>query len=187
MLPHLADKDEPDLRTMREVVKMTSSIHPMIQLTGDCPSLNNDKRMPLLNTKIQKLGWRRECKIFINLHPLQQTSSPAKVTSVKGTVHQMYECVSDILLHLDRMLGVVIIDPAAHLKGQVAHLKGQAALLKGTGGTSQRNPVHFVRTHFCVFWPNLTSLNHENDTQHPIYVGVTRYLKHIHTFDGRSL
>ena len=55
MLPHLVEEDlevEPDLRTMREVVRMASSIHPMIQLTGDCPSKNNDGRMPLLNTKV---------------------------------------------------------------------------------------------------------------------------------------
>ena len=26
--------------------------------------------------------------------------------SIKGTVHQMYECISDVLLHLDRMLGI---------------------------------------------------------------------------------
>ena len=43
---------EPDLRTMREVVRMASSIHPMIQLTGDCPSKNSDGKMPLLNTKV---------------------------------------------------------------------------------------------------------------------------------------
>ena len=55
MLPHLVEDDmevEPDLRTMREVVKMASSINEMIQMTGDCPSLNNDGRMPLLNTKV---------------------------------------------------------------------------------------------------------------------------------------
>ena len=55
MLPHLVEEDmevEPDLRTMREVVRMASSIHPMIQLTGDCPSKSNDGRMPLLNTKV---------------------------------------------------------------------------------------------------------------------------------------
>ena len=28
---------------------------------------------------------------------------------LKGTVHQMYECVSDVLLHLDRMLGIVFM------------------------------------------------------------------------------
>ena len=28
---------------------------------------------------------------------------------MKGTVHQMYECVSDVLLHLDRMLGIVFM------------------------------------------------------------------------------
>ena len=55
MLPHLVEEDmevEPDLRTMREVVRMASSIHPMIQLTGDYPSKNSDGKMPLLNTKV---------------------------------------------------------------------------------------------------------------------------------------
>ena len=28
---------------------------------------------------------------------------------LKGTVHQMYECTSDVLLHLDRMLGIVFM------------------------------------------------------------------------------
>ena len=72
MLPHLANKVvEPDLRTMREVVKMASSIHPMIQLTGDCPSLNNDKRMPLLNTKV----WVEEVKSSLGIIPHQGHSS----------------------------------------------------------------------------------------------------------------
>ena len=55
LLPHLVEEDmevEPDLRTMREVVKMASSINKMIQMTGDCPSNNDDGRMPLLNTKV---------------------------------------------------------------------------------------------------------------------------------------
>ena len=58
MLPHLVEEDvevEPDLRTMREMVRMASSINPMIQMTGDCPSKNNDRRMPLLS-EYQSLG-----------------------------------------------------------------------------------------------------------------------------------
>ena len=39
-------------REMRKMVRMASSIHPMIQLTGDCPSKNDDRKMPLLNTKV---------------------------------------------------------------------------------------------------------------------------------------
>ena len=41
-----------DIRTMREVVKMGSSLDATIQLTGDCPSANANGKMPLLNTQV---------------------------------------------------------------------------------------------------------------------------------------
>ena len=53
--PHLVEEDlllEPDLRSMREVVKMGNSIYDMVQLTGDCPSENSNGKMPLLDTEV---------------------------------------------------------------------------------------------------------------------------------------
>ena len=53
--PHLVEEDlllEPDLRSMREVVKMGNSIYDMVQLTGDCPSENPNRKMPLLDTEV---------------------------------------------------------------------------------------------------------------------------------------
>ena len=41
-----------DIRTMREFVKMGSSINPDIKLTGDCPSLNISGMMPALDIQI---------------------------------------------------------------------------------------------------------------------------------------
>ena len=47
------DRDTPgDLRTMREVVKMANSITIMVQFTGDCPSLNESGKMPLLDPQV---------------------------------------------------------------------------------------------------------------------------------------
>ena len=43
------EEEQPDLRSMREIVKMGSSINPMIQLTGDCPTKNNQDMMPVLD------------------------------------------------------------------------------------------------------------------------------------------
>ena len=34
---------------------------------------------------------------------------------VKGTVHQMYECVSEVLLHLGRMFGIVFTAQTAQI------------------------------------------------------------------------
>ena len=54
-LPHLVEEDrevEADFRTMREVVKMGSSLDSSIQLTGDCPSANENGKMPLLNLHV---------------------------------------------------------------------------------------------------------------------------------------
>ena len=54
-LPHLLEEDrevEADIRTLREVVKMGSSLDTTIQLTGDCPSSNESGKMPLLNTQV---------------------------------------------------------------------------------------------------------------------------------------
>ena len=53
--PHLVeeDRDMPkDIRTTREVAKMGSSISNMIRLTWDCPSNNNNGKMPMLNTEV---------------------------------------------------------------------------------------------------------------------------------------
>ena len=41
----------PDQRTKEEIIKMGNSINHMIKLTGDCPSLNSDKKMPVLDLK----------------------------------------------------------------------------------------------------------------------------------------
>ena len=46
------DMDTPgDLRTMREFVKLGSSINPDVQLTGDCPSNHPSGKMPALDTQ----------------------------------------------------------------------------------------------------------------------------------------
>ena len=58
-LPHLVDEDmerAADERTMREVVRMGSSLDASIQLTGDCPSLNESGKMPLLDTQVTGVG-----------------------------------------------------------------------------------------------------------------------------------
>ena len=59
--PHLIQEDlntPADQRTLREVVKMGSSVNPMIRLTGDCPSLHSSGRMPLLDTQVWVEGER---------------------------------------------------------------------------------------------------------------------------------
>jgi hypothetical protein len=53
--PHLVEEDlalPADQRTVREVVKLASSINQMIQLTGECPSLHPSGKMPLLDTQV---------------------------------------------------------------------------------------------------------------------------------------
>ena len=62
-LPHLWEEDrevEADIRTLREVVKMGSSLDTTIQLTGDCPSSNESGKMPLLNTQV----WVEDNKVM---------------------------------------------------------------------------------------------------------------------------
>ena len=41
-----------DLRTMREFVKLGSSVNPDVQLSGDCPSNHLSGKMPALDTHI---------------------------------------------------------------------------------------------------------------------------------------
>ena len=55
-----SDKNIPeDIRTMKELSKIGSNIHPSIKTTFDCPSQNEDKKMPLLDMKI----WTDENKV----------------------------------------------------------------------------------------------------------------------------
>ena len=86
-LPHLVDEDmerAADERTMREVVRMGSSIDPSIQLTGDCPSINESRKMPALNTQV----WVEENKVLYEhyrkpmanmLLMLEKSAMPAKM------------------------------------------------------------------------------------------------------------
>ena len=41
-----------DVRTMREMRKMANSICPIIQMAEDCPGLNSDGKLPILDLKV---------------------------------------------------------------------------------------------------------------------------------------
>ena len=89
-MPHLVEEDlqlEPDLRSMKEVVKMGNSIYNMVQLTGDCPSENPNGKMPLLDTEvwvegnvIQYNDYRKPCS-----NPLVMLEMSAMPASMKRT------------------------------------------------------------------------------------------------------
>ena len=44
-------KEYDDLRSLREIVTMANSICPILQLEGDCPSANEDKKLSILDLK----------------------------------------------------------------------------------------------------------------------------------------
>ena len=90
-LPHLVEEDkevQADLRTMREVVRMGNSLSDMIQLTGDCPSANENGKMPLLNTQV----WVEENKLLHEnyrkpmANPLTMLAMSAMPAKMKRTV-----------------------------------------------------------------------------------------------------
>ena len=71
ILTHLIEEDprpEPDLRSMRDVVKMSNSIYNMVQLTGDCLSENLNGIIPLINTEVCLVSVA--CKLWIGRHVL---------------------------------------------------------------------------------------------------------------------
>ena len=87
----LVEEDEEvpaDLRTMREMVKLGSSIDQMIQLTGDCPSKNENGKMPLLNTEV----WVEDNKVQFehyrkpSANPLLMLEMSAMPANVKRSV-----------------------------------------------------------------------------------------------------
>ena len=86
-LPHMVDEDKEvaaDQRTMREVVRMGSSIDPTIQLTGDCPSINESKKMPALNMQVwvedNKVLYEHYRKPMSNMFlMLEMSAMPAKM------------------------------------------------------------------------------------------------------------
>ena len=75
---------------MREVVKMASCINEMIQMTGDCPSLKNDGRMPLLNTKVWVEG---ELLLYENYR------KPMANPLIRGLYSSLYQYI-----HIDKIL-----------------------------------------------------------------------------------
>ena len=85
--PHLMEEDlalPSDARTAREVAKMGSSISPMISLTWDCPSNNENKKMALLDTEVwvegNKVWYEHYRKPMANpLLMMEMSAMPAKV------------------------------------------------------------------------------------------------------------
>ena len=85
--PHLMQEDlttPADQRTLKEVLKMGSSINPMIRLTGDCPSLHSSVKMPLLDTQVGveggKVLYEHYRKPMANpLLMLEMSAMPAKI------------------------------------------------------------------------------------------------------------
>ena len=72
---------------MRGVVNMGNSIYNMVQLTGECPSENLKRKMPLLNTEIwvennvvQYNDFRKPCS-----NPLVMLEMSAMPASIKRT------------------------------------------------------------------------------------------------------
>ncbi len=90
LCPDLVEEDSAvpaDVRTMREYVKMGSSINEDIELTGDAPSLHTSGKMPALDTQLWveggKVLYEHYRKPMANkLVMLQWSAMPAKV---KGT------------------------------------------------------------------------------------------------------
>ena len=88
--PELVEEDmktPPDLRTMREFVKLGSSVNPDVQLTGDCPSNYQTGKMPALDTQI----WVENGRILYEhyrkpmANPLVMMECSAMPTKVKRT------------------------------------------------------------------------------------------------------
>ena len=85
--PHLIEEDlavPSDTRTAREVAKMGSSISPMIKLTWDCPSNNENQKMALLDTEVwvkDNIVWYEHYrKPMANpLLMMEMSAMPAKV------------------------------------------------------------------------------------------------------------
>ena len=96
MILHLVEEDlelEPDLRSMREVVKMGNSIYNMVQLTGDCPSGNQNGKMPLLNTEVwvegeivQYKDYRKPCSNLMVMLDMSAMPASIKRTALTQTV-----------------------------------------------------------------------------------------------------
>ena len=74
MKPELVeeDRDRPgDLRTMREIVRLGSSINPDVQLPGDCPCKHTSGNMPVLDTQL----WLKNGKVMFE-HYLEPMAGP---------------------------------------------------------------------------------------------------------------
>ena len=88
--PELVEEDRgtpSDLRTMREFVKLGSSVNPDVQLTGDCPSNHLSGKMPALDTQIwvenRQIRFEHYRKPMSN--PLVMMECSAMPTKVKRT------------------------------------------------------------------------------------------------------
>ena len=80
--PHLVEEDRDipgDIRTMREVVKMANSITTMVQFTGDCPSLNESGKMPLLDLQV----WVDNNKLWFE-HYRKQMANPLLMMNISA-------------------------------------------------------------------------------------------------------
>ena len=90
-VPSLEEEDRTtpgDIRTMREVVRMANSINTMIQMTGDCPSMHESGKMPLLDTQVWVEGETVEYEHYRKpmANPLMMLEVSAMPENMKRTV-----------------------------------------------------------------------------------------------------
>ena len=129
MKPELVeeDRDTPgDLRTMREFVKLGSSINPDVQLTGDCPSNHSSGKMPALDTQL----WVKCGKVMFEhyrkpmANPLVMMECSAMPVKVKRTT--LTQEVIRIHKNTSKELQTELV---------VNHLNKFSAMMKASGYT----------------------------------------------------
>ena len=57
------DEQEPDLRTARMMVQIANTLESSIQFTMDCPSMNTNKRMAVLDLEMWVHREGGQCKV----------------------------------------------------------------------------------------------------------------------------
>ena len=76
---------------------------------------------------------------------------------IKGTVHQMYECFLDVLLHLERMLGIVFMVQRRQIWPKNEKNVFLQNVLKGPRGTHQRTRGHSSKDVGCILLKHIFS------------------------------
>ena len=147
------DEDE---RTMKELSKIGSNIHPSIITTYDCPSKNTDQKMPLLDLKVWSEGNVLRFEYFEKPMSSKFTIPVQSAHSWKMKMAVLHREAVRRLLNMDRL----------HSWAEVVETLNRYSRKLERSGYSARSRADIIRASIQTYWKMRKD---EDEGRRPLY------------------